>query len=377
MVSVWIIYHIGSNLANEKVGLTAVGILLVQPLFLHHAHAFKPETMSIALTSGAVLAALYSVDDFQGKKQVWFLISLFLIVLAIPVHMWEAVMLLPLVIIYFWHREFVRGIITGIIGTGTAVLVYLVSRIQPMGAHSLSGRFVDDPRIAILTDPSYYLSRNILDGATVICGLIVIVVSAYLLYRTRHRKWMVTGSMALAGYSVFVGVPTHWPTHGYTAWAFIAPVALFGSLLFDEVLDWMVDINPVSKDTLLISAAIVMVLSGSFFLATGERNGSSLNQEQVESWSNAGSEAKELLNDSDRLTVVLNEDVGPRSYRYYGAAIVRTGILPRGHLRPTHDTWPRVVSNKTEVSDCDVVIYPETETTISVSQCSEFTVENS
>jgi hypothetical protein len=95
IVAVILVGRIGYELSGREVALLAPGILLIHPLFLTHSYAFMPETLSIALTTGCLLATIRYVNH-DDTRYIYAAITCF--ALGVANHMWEATILLPVVV---------------------------------------------------------------------------------------------------------------------------------------------------------------------------------------------------------------------------------------------------------------------------------------
>jgi len=341
--------------------------LAVQPLFLHHAHAFKPEALSVALTSAAVFATLLAVREPDESRR--FYVSVALAALAIPIHLWEAVVLLPVVSIYLIHGEYARGLIAGAVGLMVAALTYLGTTLQSVNAQDLQGWVSSGEGLELLLDPSFYLTGGTATSVTVLTGIAVIPLSGVLFYLTRSERWLVTGSWALSGFSVLAIVPGHFSPHYYTAWGFIAPVAVFGALFTHHLVSNLDDALPVSRSTAFSLVTMLLLVGSTGYLVVDEVP--EMRQPAPETYSeyaDAGTRASELLGGSDRLAIEADGLSNPYYDEQFSIAVINSGILPMGHLQATNDTWPRIVDRDDGQSGCDVMIRLSSGTVVA-TQC--------
>jgi hypothetical protein len=192
-----------------------------------------PETLSIALTSGAVYTTLRYLNS---KRDQWYLISLACIIAGITNHMWEATILLPVASLLAIHGEYVRAMVSSMVTVGTVSAVWYLTGLQPTGASSLTRHGTHAVGIQFFSSSEFWLahlSPHPLYLAVTLTLPASILAGAYWTWRAyQTRLQNVTAVLLSAWFGSALAIPLFlargYSIHPYYAWAQLIPLALSG-----------------------------------------------------------------------------------------------------------------------------------------------------
>lgn len=251
---------IARRLLDARALLLAPVLLWANPVFIRLSSRWYPETLGIALTAGTLLALLRYLDNGQER---WYLTTLVLIVLGITNHMWEASILLPLVMTLGYHQRWKRAAGIIVVTIAAIVATWWGTHQQPTGASTLTHfALYNDP--AVLLDPAWWshipeLTTHPLkyaETATLPLALLGLGWLAWWAYQTRERTPIVLGAWLASGVALPLGLPLGADNHFYYNWALLAPLAVTMAAVFLSV----VDTRPSMSDRRAVHTAVVGVL---------------------------------------------------------------------------------------------------------------------
>lgn len=243
---------IGRRLFDARVGVLAPALLWVHPLFARFATRWWPEALGIALTAGAVYAALRSVggpdrtrrgsqDDGGRAGRRWYALAIGLTALAITNHLWEASIALPLAFLYARRGAYRRAAGVGAATGGTLLFVEAVKSLQPDETNlvrsyavvhhpdvlfSTEWLFHGDP--APPTDPFAFAVSLTVPLSMLACGYLV---GRRLAARGDAPAVEFLLVWLASGLAILVALPRGWRHHDYYLWALLVPLALTGGVL--------------------------------------------------------------------------------------------------------------------------------------------------
>lgn len=227
-----------------QVAAVAPLVLWLHPLFARFAYAWMPETLSIALTTGAVYTTLRYVTS---KHDQWYLISLTCIVAGITNHMWEATIVLPVAAILVTQGEYIRATVTSLVTVSAVGIVWYITGLQPTGAsnltrygtHAIGIQFLgsSDFWLSHLSPHPLYLAVTLTLPASVLAG----IYWTWRAHQTQYRS--MTPVLLSAWFGSALVVPLFlargYSIHPYYAWAQLAPLALSGGFAVRYVVTHM------------------------------------------------------------------------------------------------------------------------------------------
>jgi hypothetical protein len=123
-----------ADLHSRTAASFAPALLWVHPFFLHHAYAYIPETLSIALTNGTILGTVRYLNTDDRR---WAVATGVVLVLAPMTHMWEASILLPVVGLVALQRQWVAATSFTAVGVAAVMFVWWGTNLQLTGPSAL------------------------------------------------------------------------------------------------------------------------------------------------------------------------------------------------------------------------------------------------
>lgn len=232
---------IARRLLDTRALFLAPVLLWANPLFVRLSARWYPETLGIALTAGAMLALLRYLGSGRTR---WYLVSLGCVALGVANHMWEATILLPMVVTLGYHRQWKHAIGVVVITLVAVAGTHWGTLQQPTGAGTLTHfAFYNEPTIffspswwnhlpEITTHPLKYAETAILPLALVTLGWL-----AWRAYRTRERTPVVLGAWLASGAAIPLAIPLGANVHLYYDWAMLAPLAIAMAAAFLRIVD--------------------------------------------------------------------------------------------------------------------------------------------
>ena len=232
LLSVGVLFAIGTALWDKQVGALAAFFLTVSPLFALYSYHLLPENLSVLLTCSALLLIVWS------GNLTWWRITLLLSVYGVAIlnHTWEVTITLPLLVV-LWKRK-AYGLIIPLLGLGTGLLILQVWLVTNFFSVSLDQQphirrgFVAN-HIELLLAPGWWLpierwSRSpisLLSGAYFLLSL---GGTLYLLWYVRRNPKdnavLFLSAWFIAGLSIIFLFPGIYVGHSYATWG------LFGSI---------------------------------------------------------------------------------------------------------------------------------------------------
>ncbi|WP_135661641.1 glycosyltransferase family 39 protein [Halorhabdus rudnickae] len=230
IVASLLVASVGTRLVSHRAGMFAAAVLWIHPLFRYLSTGYMPETLSIALTTASVAAMLLAAET--GRRQ-WFGLALGAFLAAITVHLWEATILLPLVVIAAYSGQWVRARVFVYVGLLGVLVVYVATGVQPVDGGGLV-------RYALWNDFSVLLSldRLWLRWARGLTPLSISLVATFPLaiggclltgiqwLRKPSFETAVLGSWLASGLAIPILLANGYQIHQYYTWAVLAPLAI-------------------------------------------------------------------------------------------------------------------------------------------------------
>lgn len=237
LVAVILLSILGQRLTgDDRVALLAPALLWIHPLFQLFASRMWPETLSITLTVGALVA--YAAHTTADHRR-WLAVSYATFALAITTHLWELTILLPLVAWSLWRRDWFAATGYLLVGGATVAVVEAVKHLQPNPGSFMARVVWRNPEL--LTSPDWWIRSSLHPVAvsiTVTLPLAILAAGgcAYWAYRTRRTHPVVLSSWLAAGASIALLLPAGY-NHVYYNWNLLAPLAILGAIGLARALD--------------------------------------------------------------------------------------------------------------------------------------------
>ncbi len=125
-------------------------------MFIRHSWVYQPDTLSIALTTAAVLTGLLFIESNDDR---WYVAALVLLVLDITNHMWEAIAALPLVVLFLRDRRWIRAGGVVVLTLVTIPTVIWLTELQLSGASTLYTHGTHSVGLGIFLTPGFWLAH--------------------------------------------------------------------------------------------------------------------------------------------------------------------------------------------------------------------------
>jgi len=238
---------------GPRAGLLAGAALWPQPLFLWGSFQFAPETLSIALTTAVLYAA---AKHLTTGRPGWAAFGVGILVCAVATHLWEAVVVLPVAVLYATHRRwrFASGAVA--IGATTVALVFGATHLQPTGGSTLAtyGFFAGDnwrlwthpgwwfPLIGPIDAPAGVTAAGLQPTRAASRLLLCTAVGASVLWSVAWRhtgddRALVVLAWLVSGLAIPFALPAGALTHHYYLWGVVAPLAVTAGVMGDRAVD--------------------------------------------------------------------------------------------------------------------------------------------
>jgi len=391
---------IATHLFDRKIGYLSVGFLWIHPLFVEFSSKWWPESIGLALTLGALYAALRVADD---DSRGWFALSNLLLVLAITNHLWEATIAFPITVLYLYRRKFRYAVSTAIVTILSISVTEFVKSKQPEG-HDLTGSY------GIHTDPELLLTVDWLtkDGASlsgdthlffdiavgVSVPITLLILSGILIATFRESALSfprcVLGAWLVGGLSILILLPVGWIVHRYYLWGVLAPMAVglgwVTSKSINHVFDYLKQ-DIVSRKATMSTLVILLLCTSSIY-------GGFVQEGASGAWDSSGEQTFKGFNHSEQVQAASGIEAAGATrgnelafvgfeyreqrtaywaYPVISKILIYSGVVVRGERsleNPTDDKGPVVVDELTEDIDCTVAIVADQNTKeITVTEC--------
>jgi len=402
-----LISRIATRLFNNQVGIIAPLLLWLNPYFIRFAYYAWPESLSIALTTGAIYTALRS-----NESTFWTGLTACFIILGAFNHRWELTVLLPVVAIYISRSNMVavndRVVefdvtdysFQQLVGVGCAtVLSYLVltvvTGLQP--ANDQSQYFITGQGTEALVTPEFWfhpiatgrpglfmISHNWHLYLGVLCTLFL----ADRYVRTRSRWSLVLLTWVISGLSVPILLVGGFHGHLYYLWGVVAPVTIVAAVLVVHVVDFIAgSISPSKVSPTFAAVAIVLAAAGGGIVYSQEATWKASDPDRgvhypAETTLTAAEEIRQYnVTSQEEVAFVgnwtgTNSEVGidvPRLL-LYSRVLIRGeqvwSITPgTDNYYPSSEVGPTFAPNESIVGECDVMIVRQPNQ-IDVRECS-------
>lgn len=380
--SIILIILLANELFNKQIAILSPFLLMIHPLFAASSFAYQTEALSISLTTGALYCCLKFV---KSDDQFWAVSSAIVLILSITVHLWEAVITLPIIVLLLVDRDYIYAFIFGIISVTTVTIVSRITELQSMGSSDLSGYSTisgGDWELLLQVDwwfrylpSSESLIGMISNPFPVLLGITLpltggfIILFSYYFSKNQHKtSYIILVSWLCAGISIPLLLSRGFLGHEYYLWATLAPLAISGAIILSKTIEFICDnIDGASKQNMIRLMFVVLLITTSFLSIVrlpGNFPDVEVNNE-VEPAKEVGYELRQYnINDSSEITFVGNHtrnDV----YRdtFVSRAMIYSGLLIRERSHSENTQYgPDIAHNISEVDDCNVVVYIDNST---------------
>lgn len=106
LVTIFLVYKLGSHLIDDSVGLLAAGLMTLSPIFINHAQEVRMYGLSNCLCLGGTLALSITLERIRAASLISWLVLRILAVLTTPLNIF---LLIPDGILWLWklrkHRQ--------------------------------------------------------------------------------------------------------------------------------------------------------------------------------------------------------------------------------------------------------------------------------
>lgn len=395
-----IIGYITAIVVSRRVAPVAAAALWAHPLFINFAGAFMPETVSILLTSGAILLLLLG---YQKDSPLFIAGSVVILLPAISTHLWEATILFPLVILAAYHRQWKVAAIYSIVGCGTVAANWHLTNLQPSSPRSLMRRYAlwQDPTILLSTEkfwletatPKLLSLGNIL--ALTLIGTVILCIGLLIRgIQTGNRTPILLGTWFASGLSIPILLANGYLWHNYYLWAIPAPLSVTIAAGVEVLIPrFQTAINsipvPGQKSFIVMFVTVSLVWSLTFQLGVLAGTGVPVLDQRGVVESQGGADYETLVaagktvgeaNVENQSMIVFVGDWGRRNSNHFGqfprmsTVLIYSGLDVRtrgpSNVRPWFSSGgPRYYQNQSEVSDCEVLII-KNDSQVSIESCS-------
>ncbi|MXR41846.1 hypothetical protein GRX01_10925 [Halobaculum sp. WSA2] len=394
------------DLFGPVAGIVGPLLLWANPFFFRFSWTVMPEALSMALTAVAVYATIQYTDT---DKQKWLGIAVLALVAGVSNHLWEAAIVLPIVVILGYHREYRWSSVFVIVTTVSVVAVYLLTELQPNPASpshyavvetGFSIFFTTGFWLRFLTRPfsPFYLGHSSLFYPGLVLG-------AYFFYRLvtnrsigkligKEYADIVVLSWLAAGAAIPFGLPGGL-NHQYYLWGLVLPVTLALSGILELVYQnaRMYNYQQTAQRAVhLLLAVLVMtaLLNAAVFEAGIGINGSAstaapvfdLRGEADQRFASDPITGKEAVETGyalrnyqiQRVNEIVFVNSGTElSYITIYRVITYSNLEVRGVWKPSLDrnatTGPRYITGSPEGLQCTVIIMGQSDGSLDIKRC--------
>lgn len=382
-----VVGYLAATLVSSRVAPLAAAAVWAHPLFLNLAGGFMPETLSILLTSGALYLLLCGHRHDSAAMTVG---AVLLLVPAISTHLWEASILLPLLVLAAVRRQWRVVAALPLIGGGTVAANWYLTNLQPSSPRSLVRRYVlwQDPSVLLSTQRFWFETATSdllsLGNALVVSFLVAVVLCFVFLLRavrTRDTSQLVLASWFASGLSVPVLLANGYLWHNYYQWATVAPLAVGIAALMDALLTRLVpptDSIPVPTPEHIAVGLVVLSLVWSLTFQIGAFAGTGLpGLSASPTFASPGEvEHSDLVEMGDTVAdqgvdnhseIVFVGDWGRPNSNHFGqfpdmaTVLIHSGLLIKTRGPSNVQPWfesggPRYYQNRSTVENCTVML---------------------
>ncbi len=382
---------IASHLLDHRAAVIAPLAMWLNPMFARHAYLYMPETLSVAVTCGAILAGIYYV---RTDYRVWLSAALFLLAIGVTNHMWEATIALPLAVLFLVHRKFRATALVCLTAPIAALIVYLVADLQPNGPSALTGYSTFANPGALLQSnfwfPGLVHPFSLSQSLVLVGGIVCFLSFGYVAVSAPDRRVpTVTAAWLLSGLCIPFLLAKGLIAHEYYLWGLWAPIALSVAYLFTQLLSALEIRMPDRRTRAAVNAVVVLlvvlailnvavfelgiaagtgipVLTG----VDGAANGTPADLEPGATVE-AGNAIREAgVTDASRIVFVGNwsRQSPPPYFGAPGSVLVYSGVFISGEAFAGGDPGPKFVQRSDQLPPCDVFL-EKTGGSIRVSHC--------
>jgi 4-amino-4-deoxy-L-arabinose transferase-like glycosyltransferase len=260
---------------GDETALLSGTFLWFVPLFLLSSFSFMTESLSILLTTASVLCAVRAVDS---KHNYWVIGCGIFLVLGVLTHLWEAIILLPVVIVFARAGRWRTAIIMGVVTICTVAVSFLLTHLQPRGGSSLSSysafggnnwQYLIDlnwwlPPVGLLDTGSRAASFGVspLRAVSKLMLLYAVFMLLYWGYQSRREDdySVVMFAWVLAGLSIPIALPRGFLAHYYYTWGLIVPIAITTAKVTKKFIDSSPSITLTQLSTLAVTISLLLPL---------------------------------------------------------------------------------------------------------------------
>jgi len=369
---------IAFRVQGRRAALLAPVLLWLHPITIRLSDRWFPEALGIALTTIAVYLLIRHLDD-GGER--WYYLSLATVAIAVSNHMWEASILLPLVTLLFYHKEY-RKAGGAVVVTGAALAtVWGLTHLQPTGASVYTFFGVHNEPLIFL-DPSWwnYVTKfpthplPIARTLTMPLAIIGFGWAGWRAHTTGERRYFLLSSWLASGLSIPFILPLGM-SHIYYLWALLVPLALLGATVIGSNLPETLPARTGNVGRIVAVVLLIMALQYGLLFETAVLAGTGVPvvndvSSSATSGTNAVSdgEAIEAGRTLQRLGVQEAEEVTfvgqwiiEGATRWQGATpATRVLIYGKVHGRQTRNLYSKgssaFVQNKSALDDCTAYV---------------------
>lgn len=384
VAAVVLVAFVARELIDDRAMLIAPVLLLLHPTFRVSSFSYFPETLSIALTT----AVVYSLLRWRRtNSRRWLAGAVGLLLLAMTVHLWEIIILLPTVFILALDREYRLAVAVSALAVVWAGMISAITDIQARGLSSLQGYYTitgGDWRLLFQWDwwTRYMPTGNglasaltepfaLLVGITLPLCLLLAIVFAIRVATGRDHSLTILVSWLLAGASIPLLISRGYLGHVYYVWGMLAPLAIGGSVVVVRAVDQLSGYAPSLSRKRAIQAVVALLLVTATVqnvrvVASGPPLGSDA---EFETAREAGIELRELNVESANDVVFVGNHSTHNVYRstFVAKTLVYSGILVyERRYTPNDGLGPRLSETRPVTDNCAAMVYIENG---SVSRC--------
>ncbi|OYR75719.1 glycosyltransferase family 39 protein [Halorubrum ezzemoulense] len=264
------IASIATDIFDNRAGLLAPVLLWANPYFIRYTWGIFPEAVSICLTSAA-LATMIKYNN-SGNDQ-WYWASLSLAVLAVFNHGWEAIILLPLIVILLINREWGRATRTSITIIASLGFVTAITSLQSLPANTMQYA-VWNTGVGIYPTEDWlgrWLDVSFIPFLFAFRTHMYITVPALIIWTWKARNFSTSACVMLGLFISGLSIPVLLPggvNHAYYLWALILPVTLTAAAALSWIIQLTGDtLRSVDVQSITIGVIICCVVaSGGYIL---------------------------------------------------------------------------------------------------------------
>jgi hypothetical protein len=373
-VALTVVGYIAYNMFGRVAGITAPFGLIAHPMFIRQATAYQPETLSIALTALAVFLYVRFYD--MGDRRLLGYAYVVLIA-SIMTHLWEAVILLPLVTVSLYYRSFRDAARTASVGVGTVGVLYQITHLQPSNASSLTGYgTMTHGHWQLLFEPTWWLHYfplgesltgilteplSIMIGITLPLGVVWCVFWMTRALRTWGLEAWLLASWFVSGLAIPLLLSRGFLGHDYYLWGLFVPLALTFGWGVEQTVETVESLNvalPVAPANIALAIIVVVGTVPAVNIVAGEASEEqSITGDGELPAVEVGKEIRSYgIDDPNKIAFVgLDSTENVYRYSFVSRILIYSEILVRG--RNTGVDGPSILNSTDEITDERVVVY--------------------